>query len=399
MGLAAIRGYDREAERRVDLDRETKRFGWLEDEMQSRERVRASAEGADITGNDLQAASNLAGLESLPDATDAARTSNQLTAARNRAGLDSLPGEEAIKDKRNSLESLSLDGQMEAQPNLNKAAAINAETGVKSATGARDRQGLDNETLFNQSSVAKLVSELSVEQAPAKIAEMRRNQVISEAEAGTVALYHLGQLIDQGDPAKVVQFMNNMNKADPSMGQGADVANVTFVTDDNGESTFVATGADGSEVMRLTKSQMDAINQRIAPPQQSTVSPGQTIIQTGRDGAITPVYTAPDRATTLPAEARLVEYYVSKGMSEEQALSRASTLKNMSPDNAAFELYKDRVAMSPNMTQENRTAAMDEVRKEVAMIFNLEELPELSEPTGEDAAAAASDVNWAEWVQ
>ncbi len=429
LGLAAGRSYVEAGHRRDERERVEKRFGWEEAEAESRERLRAGAEDATQSGNELASATNRAGLDTLDGATDATRTGNELAAAQNRAGLetlpgevdarrsgnqleaaqnqaglDTLPGETEVAQRQNELSSLTLEGSIAAQPNVNEAARLDAETGVTAATGRNARQGLDNQTLFNRSTVERMVSELTVEQAPAQIADMRRKQVISDAEAGSMAIYYLGQMIDQGDPARVVQYMNSMGAADPNDKMESNVASVSFVTDDaSGERVFVAADASGKEVMRLSKAQMDAINRTVKPPQTDTVSPGQTVIQTDANGNVNPVYTAPDRANQLPAEARLVEYYVSKGMSEAQALSRASTLKNMSPDNAAFQLYKDRVAMSPNMTAEQRAAAMDGVRKEVAMIFNLEELPELSEPpAGADGAAAgasSSGTNWADWVE
>lgn len=397
MGLATVANYYGARDRREARERDETRFGWEVDDRESITRVRPSAEEAAISGNEVTTARNRAGLETLPGETEATRSGNQLATARNRAGLDTLPGETEAQRTGNELAAANNRAGLETLPAETDNRKRRADVERQQLEGQQQRQGLDNDTLFNQSRVSKLMSEISVEQAPAQIARLRRDNVINQAEAQAVGIFQMGRLIEQGDPQRVMQYLNDMRKADPKIGLRADVAEVTFETDGSGQRVFIARDAQGNDVLRLSKEQMDAINRSVAPPSTTTLSPGQTMVQTDQDGQVNPVYTAPDRATTLPAEARLVEYYVSKGMSTTEAIAQARTLKNMSPENAVFQLYRDRTRNTFNLTPEKSSQFMEEARREVAQLYGLDELPELSPPSGQDAGG--SGVNWADWLE
>ena len=164
--------------------------------------------------------------------------------------------------------------------------------------------------------VAKALADHAVADLPAKIAELRKQRVFSDADAQTAGIAKLGDLIQLGDPKQITTFLNAWGKTNPHDNNQTEISNVGFSKDPNtGENVFVATDASGKPVMQMSAAQIQKAKDSLTKGEMKVLKPGDTATIT-RNGITTPTYTAPVNPDLLrnqklqhtPAEQQMVEY-------------------------------------------------------------------------------------------
>lgn len=310
LGLIAADQYFKEGDARVQRGREGQRFDW--------EKQRAESE-----------------MSTLPDKTEADRSGYQLRGKQNNANIGLVDSQAENTKKRLQLESTGLDA-------------------------AQDRQPLENAASRNNAEIAKTLSEFGVEDLPRVITEKRVQGVFSDVDAGTAAIAKLSDLIQQGDGAQVIRFMNAMNSAHPAGQRRADVAGVGIEQDPTTkENVFVARDAQGKDVMRMSAAQMRRVRDSVGKTEFKTVNAGDSLVQI-KGGVATPVYTAPESAKSAAAKQgpleRDVGYLVNQhGMSKDQALAHLNSAKTMTREQFILKSVQDSIAMGKKPTSEEVT--------------------------------------------
>jgi hypothetical protein len=349
LGLIAADQYFKAGDARVQREREGQRFDW--------ERQRAESE-----------------LSTLPDKTEADRSGYQLRNKQNTANIGLSDAQTDNAKKKLELEGAGLDA-------------------------AKDRQPLEAETARNNAEIAKTLSEFGVEDLPRIITEKRVQGIFSDVDAGTAAIAKLSDLIQQGDGAQVIRFMNSMNSANPSGKRRADVAAVTIEKDPKTqENVFVAKDANGQDVMRMSAAQMQRVRDSIGKTEFKTVNAGDSLVRI-KGGQATPVYTAPESARSAAAKQgpleRDVNYLVTQhGMTKDQALAHLNSAKTMTREQFVLNALKEKAASSYGYkpTQKDADdfgAVYDSVRGHAKPGAGTPQAP----------AAGGATGNWKEWVQ
>lgn len=307
LGLIAADNYFKEGDARVQRGRESQRFDW--------EKQRAESE-----------------MSTLPEKTEADRSGYQLRGKQNNANIGLVDAQTENAKKKLQLEGTGLDA-------------------------AQERQPLENATSRNNAEIAKTLSEFGVEDLPRVITEKRVQGVFSDVDAGTAAIAKLSDLIQQGDSAQVIRFMNAMNGAHPAGQRRADVTTVGIEQDPaTKENVFVARDAQGKDVMRMSATQMRRVRDSVGKTEFKTVNAGDSLVQI-KGGVATPVYTAPESAKSTAAKQgpleRDVSYLVTQhGMTKDQALAHLNSAKTMTREQFILKSVQDSIAMGKKPTSE-----------------------------------------------
>lgn len=197
------------------------------------------------------------------------------------------------------------------------------------------RTGAKLQTANNQSELAiapnkalvnKALSEYAVEDLPGALADMRRKRALSDVDAQVAGVAKLADLIQIGDPAQVVNYLNAWRKADPSR-MPADVAQVGFQKDPkSGENVFMAMDSQGNPIMQLSASQIQRVRDSVGKADVKVLKPGDTLVTT-KNGRTTPGFTAPVnpdlikglRGQNTPAEIQTMEWLIKNKVAKDQA--------------------------------------------------------------------------------
>lgn len=273
-------------------------------------------------------------LASLPDATAEAQSRAQLNTAINQSGLNLVGPKEqnAMKQLRN--EGAGLDAAAARQPD-------------------------EFATQANTSLINKILSDHSVEDIPNVIAEHRNKRLFSNVDMQMAGIAKLSDLLRMGDKKSVIQFMNNMRKANPDIGFDGDVHNVT-VTDDpkSGDYLFSALDKEGNPLLQMSATQMQSISDMVRPRTKDdfkVLKPGQTLVKT-RNGIASPVYTAPDsqingKKTQLEQNLNMLTSRF--GMNEKDALAYLNTSKTVSREQFILKGMQDLIAIGRQPSDED----------------------------------------------
>lgn len=293
-------------------------------------------EGDRRQARDYQQSLRDADLATLPERTEATRAGAQLRTKQATSDIGLVDVRAANESKRLGMEGAGLDSAKERQP-------------TEIAT-ARNKAEVDNQ-----------LSQLSVEELPRAIAQKKREGVMNDAQVGVVAIAKLDGLIRLGDSNQVISFMNAMNEVAPAGGKRAAVATVGVEADPaSGEKVFVAKDAQGGDVVRITRAQMERIRQAAGvggKTEFKTVNAGDSLVAI-REGKATPVYTAPESEKSKGAKAgpleRDVGYLVrAHGMSENQALQHLNSAKSMSRQQFILKSVQDTLAIGKKPSDED----------------------------------------------
>lgn len=318
LGMAAIAAnagldaYDRRTQQQDQQQREGQRFDW--------ESQRAKAD-----------------LSTLDDRVKQQRTAAQLGAAQAQAGLDILP-------KQNALANTQLDTQQAA------------------ADGAKARQPDELVAQANQAKVQSILSQFNVDNTPRQIAQAKAQGALSEADVYVASMAKLGDLLSTNDPNTVIRFMNNMNDSGIfGTNTHAPVAKVGIVQDHKGgDNVFVASDAQGKPIVQIRAKDLQRIVESTKKADFKTVNAGDSLVRV-QGGQATPVYTAPESATSKGAKAsgtgpleRDVNYLVSAhGMSQDQALAHLNQAKSMSREQFILKGISDMQAMGRKPSEDD----------------------------------------------
>lgn len=178
----------------------------------------------------------------------------------------------------------------------------------------------------NKAAIAKALSDFGVEDLPAVIAEGRRKRVFSEADAATTSIAKLGELIQIGDPAQVMSYMNNMNKANGWAADKKPIAQVGFQKDPkSGDNVFMALDADGNPVMQISAGQIKRMQDSIGKTELKVAKPGDTLYGV-KNGQVTQLATAPVDPNLIksqnkqhtPAEIQTMEWLITNKVAKDQ---------------------------------------------------------------------------------
>ncbi len=321
LGLIAADQYFKEGDARVQRGREAQRFDW--------EKQRAESE-----------------MSMLPAKTQAERSGYQLRAQQHNAHIGLVDAQADNAKKQLQLEGTGLDA-------------------------AAARQPLEHATARNHAEIAKTLSEFSVEDLPRVITEKRMQGVFSDVDAGTAAIAKLADLIQQGNSAQVIRFMNALNSAQAAGQRRSDVAVVGIEQDPSTkENVFVARDAQGKDVMRMSAAQMRRVRDSVGKAEFKTVNAGDSLVQI-KGGVATPVYTAPESAKSTAARQgpleRDVDYLVTQhGMTKDQALAHLNAAKTMTREQFVLKSVQDSIAMGKmptNAEVANFAALYDSARQ------------------------------------
>ncbi len=335
--IAAASAID-EQKRQEVRDRENKRFGW---ESQEKE----------------------ASLTNLEQRTTAERERLALEQARSAAGRELVPGQTANAQIQQQIDASGLDATLKRQPTANQTADLTAQAGLSNAkTGAAAAK-------FGEDNIAAELESRAV-----------KGQLDSQGQADAV-MSRLATIFDDNDPRRALEFFNAVSSKSKLI-PGTNGKRAVDVQVANGSDNFGSgpgyriTLEDGTD-MFLTHQSMKNSRQRMSEkPEYQFLQDndtGQIVAANKRTGTVGVVVEGDSSQRrpkdNRPAEIRLAEYYMSKGVPEDEALRRASSLKNMSPANAAFQLYKDRIAFMPNADEATKEKLRKEVEREVQGIF------------------------------
>lgn len=235
-------------------------------------------------------------LSTLGDVTAERRTGAQLRAKQNTASLGLVDSQTALaKDK------LTLD-----------------QANTKSAI---ERQPGEAETALNRAEIAKTLSDFDVQDLPRVIAEKRRAGIFSEADATSLGVAKLADLIQAGDPQQVIKFMNDMSDAAPEGVRKAPVSTVSIKQDPKtGEQMFVAQDAQGNPVVQMSQSQMKRIRDSVGKTDLKVLNAGDSLVGV-KNGQASVLATAPERASTLkqhtPAEVQTMEWLMNNRVAKD----------------------------------------------------------------------------------
>ncbi|MFA5630355.1 MAG: hypothetical protein WC997_02485 [Porticoccaceae bacterium] len=301
----------------------------------------------------------------LPGQTQEAQSRSALNTARNQGDLSLVSGHTANAKKAQQLQGLGLDASIERQP-------------------------LEQQILHNKAEVERALSQHDVEDLPRAIAEKKQQGVFSEMDAGSVAIYKLSELIDQGDSQRVITFMNAMIDAGNVKGATEKVATVSVEQDPaTGGNVFVARGASGKDVMRMSQEQMLRVRSQIGTVSLEKVNAGQDLVSIGRDGTATLVHSGQPKESDKPGLQRSVEYLVrDHGMTQAQALD---VIKN----GTTREKFVEKAAQAIISLGQQPTAAQIEGFN--ATYDTLYPGQAQAEPQI-DAGTAAPTTDWNSWI-
>jgi hypothetical protein len=346
-GLAALDSYFKEGDARQLRERADQRFDWEKQKAQSE-------------------------LSLLGDKTAADRSQYQNTVGANAAAAELRPGATANAKAKQGLDAVTISGDVKRQPGLEEAK--------------------DNEAIAAQgaSKVKAALQGVQSDRIPEIVANAKMQGVIDDAASSKLISATVADLFDSGDQSGLVNLLNAQKKVsgDPKITALPDVASVAKAQDAQGNQVLVLKDASGNQIMARPMANYYAARDSLAKPEIKSVNAGDSLVRI-KGGTATPLYTAPGNSAkdSRPAEVRLADYYVSKGVPEDEALRRASRLKDMSPANAEFQLYKDRIALSPNADEATKQKIRQEVRKEVEDIFKVSPTPQTNTASGASAQA------------
>jgi hypothetical protein len=335
-------------------------------ERRARERRRFEVEDAKAT----------AGLAELPSQTEANIGRNRENAMRAQSSMQNLPLETAVRGGRLGAEQRAQEFNQTQEPVVQATTAMSNQAGLATA-------GVNAATANNNA--ANVQSDIGT-------ANTLRG--LNKQQQGEKILTSVGQYLASGDKAGALKYLNLM-AADPDVfpeTNGMKFTDIKVVPSPDGRGQayqpILADGTPGTAVPAATFAELMRRNAPKGEYQAVTTNDGGVYSFDKKSGKATTVREGNPKTLQdkRPAEARLIDYYVGRGMSEGEAIQRASRLKDMSPNNAAFQLYKDRISVKPNASPDEKAKIRAEVEAEVQSLFGDKATP---------GAAAASNPNGA----
>ncbi len=294
-------------------------------------------------------------LSLMPDKMDADRNRIRLESAQNSAGLETLPGQ-----TQNTLAE-----------QRNKSADLAATA---------DRKGLDNAAAMSKSKVAAETAKFDEDNLASTLDSMAVKNELSKQEQLDAVLGQMAKTFNANDKPRALAFANKIASAsnilpefngktatDIAVEKGSDKLN----TGDGYRIKFT----DGTDLFLTQQTMNDALTRVKGNAKLNFMhdkDTGEVLVgneSTGKVAVARPASRQNPTKDNRPSEARLVDYYISKGMPEDEAIRRANRLKDMAPANAEFQLYKDRVSLNPNADEATKQKIRQDVRKEVQDIF------------------------------
>jgi hypothetical protein len=339
--LNAVDSYYKAGDEREVRDRTAKRFDWEEQKAQSELALLADRQAADQAEYRLRAKQKTADLGLVDTNADTARieAENRGTTARGKSAV--IP--------------------LESQTSLN-----NAKVGAAKAQ-------------YEADNVANTLDDLAAK------------NIISREEQVDAVMGRLAKYINANDERGLLNFANSIaQKTNVLPGlNGKQVQGVAVK--DGSDKQYSGKGyefalSDGSTIFMTQQTIQDALTRVKGNPKLNFMhdkDTGEVLVGNEATGDVRVARAASRQNPTKdsrPAEVRLADYYISKGVPEDEAMRRASRLKDMSPANAEFQLYKDRIALNPNADEAAKQKIRQEVRKEVDEIFGARGTAQQSAP-------------------
>lgn len=262
----------------------------------------------------------------LPDETRAKRAKLGLDTATDEANTGLVPEQQRVAGLRLEAEGGELQGQIAAQPEVNRAKKVAAKT-------------------------QRIVTEYEASDLGRKLYEQKLAGAISAEQMKQKSLAMLADLIDQGDEKSIISFTNSFG-----VPQGAkEVVKVQAVTGKDGRKFFQALAKDGSLVLNLSADGLAKIRAGGEKGEYTTVKGGETIVHT-KGGKVTPLYTAPEtsesKTSKMGPTERDVNYFVREfGLTKEQAWARINSSKTKTREQFVIDGVNNMTALGGKPTQ------------------------------------------------
>lgn len=284
-------------------------------------------------------------LSTLPDATEARRSGFRDTTETNAARARLRPQQTANSARRLGIEGTQLEGVESRLPtteatldataegaladaNFNKqqrpvrqattvatdaAAQSTAQFGLSQLPVTQETTALTNATGLdtartnqvvgqNRNAGAVMLSAAELDQLPTKIAQMKAQGAVDEIGAKAKIIGGIVDAISTGNQSLVTQYVQRSIDTGlfPEV-SGRKVAQVGSTTGADGKPALVAVDANGQEIFRFTKEQLDQIRAVGQKVELKTVNAGDSLVQV-KGGTVTPLYTAPESVKSANAK-------------------------------------------------------------------------------------------------
>lgn len=333
LGLIAADQYFKAGDERVLRDRAQRRFDWETQRAESEMSLLPSRTDALRTGNQVTTAANQRQLDNRGLLDDTARATARRDATLAEGAASRAPTEVGTANTRAQIDNRTAEFSLGQLPVIQETTAAQQALGLGTARAALERLPDDLATASNQSTVARELSQFSVRDLPRAIGERIRAGALNEAQAVPVMQAALYDLVQAGDPAAVVKFVNDTATASGR----PNAMKIGGVTVENGNLVFTdPSGAvmaqPNGKRMEIPLAALKAARDRMSKTDFHKVDDALVVT---RNGAIVDSYRPPGQSSSSvikqgPME-RDVNYLMRQfGVSQERALGMLREGKTMS---------------------------------------------------------------------